>query len=367
MGQGPFGFRGVLAQGLISLVLAGCGASRTPVVLAAVGGWSGPEEQELRQGIELAVAQVNAAGGRPIRILYRDDRNDNQAAAEIARQLVQDPAVVAVIGHTRSDPTLVAAKVYDGVMPLVVARLTSPDLTGLSRWIFQLVPTDSAYSAAVADFSKQHGWRTAAVLFNNTARGRTTAEEFRRLFKGDVLSMDPAVFPAPLAGDLKIFVAYHKRLAPDVVYVPVGEPKEYIREAQLQRLPSAVIGWDVWAGLSSDASLPGQFFYIAPFDLASPRAPTRDFVTAFRQRYGKAPGPFAALGFDAVGLLATTIARTGPDRRRVRDALAALTPDAPFEGAIGSVSFSGDGNVVGPQPVIVPLRSAPHSGTEVQP
>ncbi len=366
MGKGLLAFRGWIVQGAVAVLLTGCAGARAPIVLAAVGGWSGPEEQELRRGIELAAARVGA-GERPIRIVFKEDRNDNRTAEEIAQQLVADPAVTAVIGHTRSDPTLVAAKVYDGTMPVVVPRFTSPDLTGLSRWIFQMLPTDSAYAAAVADFSKLQGWRTAAVLFNNTARGRTTAEQFRRLFGGQVVALDPAVFPAPLPGDLKIYVAYHKRLAPDVVYVPVGEPKEYIREAQLQRLPSAVIGWDVWAGLSSDASLPGRFFYIAPFDLASPRGPTKEFAARYRQRYGADPGPFAALGYDAVRLLAAAVQRVGTDRRRVRDALAALTPDAPYQGAIGSVSFSGDGTIVGPQPVIVPLRSVAHAGAEVQP
>lgn len=362
MGQGMVNLR-LAGPVLLGLALAGCGG-RTPVVLAAVGGWNGPEEQELRRGIELAAVQVDAVGGRPLRVVFKDDRNDNAAAAEIAQQLVRDPAVVAVIGHTRSDPTLVAAKAYDGALPVVVARFTSPDLTGLSRWVFQMLPTDSAYAAAAADFAKLHGWRRAAVLFNNTARGRTTAEQFRRLFAGEVLSVDPAVFPAPPPGDLKIYVAYHKRLAPDVVYVPVGEPKEYIREAQLQALPAAVIGWDVWAGLSSDASLPGRFYYIAPFDLATKRAPTQEFVAAFRARYGTDPGPFAALGYDAVRLLAAAAARSGPDRRRLRDALAALTPDASYEGAIGSISFSGDGTIVGPQPVIRTLRSS-RAGAEV--
>ncbi len=365
MGQGSRAIGGSIVQGVVALVLSGCGAGRAPVVFAAVGGWSGPEERELRQGMELAVARV-AEGERPIRVVFKEDHNDNRAAEEIAAGLVADPTITAVIGHTRSDPTLVAAKVYDGAVPVVVPRFTSPDVTGLSRWVFQMLPTDSAYAAAVADFSKLQGWRRAAVLFNNTARGRATAEQFRRLFGGDVAALDPAVFPAPLPGDLRVYVSYHKRLAPDVVYMPVGEPKEYIREAQLQRLPSAVIGWDVWAGLSSDASLPGRFYYIAPFDLGSRRAPTRDFVAAFRGRYGKEPGPFAALGYDAVRLLATAVQRAGTDRRRVREALAALSPERPFEGAIGSVSFRDDGTIVGPQPVVLPLRATPGAGAEVQ-
>lgn len=345
----------------IILVSGGCTRARGPVVIAAVGEWTGGDEKALRQGIELAAAEVNRAGGvdgRPLQVRFRDDRNDNAAAAQVARELVGDPAVIAVIGHTRSDPTLVAVKVYDGQMPVLTARFTSPDVSGLSRWVFQLVPTDSAYSAAVVRFAEAHGWRTAALVFNNSARGRETAEQFQKQFPGQVLSLDPATFPAPLPGDMKVMVEYHRMARPDVVFAPVGEPREYIAEAQRQGLQSAVVGWDVWSSLTRDPSLPGDFYHVVPFDLAAARPETRHFVDAFRAAHGAAPSPFAALGYDAVRLLAHVAADGGADRGRVRDRLAALTPATAFPGAIGPLSFTAAGTVEGPQPGVVRLPAA---------
>jgi len=343
---------------------AGCGGGSAPVTIAAVGNWEGPEERALRQGIELAVAGLGDSGvdGRPVRIVFRDDHNDNDSAAMVAAELVADPTVLAVIGHTRSDPTLVAMKVYDGVMPVVTARFTSPDVSGLSRWVFQLVPTDSAYSAAVVRFAAARDWRTAALVFNNTARGRATAEQFKLQFPGEVLSMDPATFPQPLPGDMRVFVQYHRSERPDLVFLPIGAERapDYIRAAQAEGLGAAVIGWDVWASVTSDASLPGEFYRLIPFDLTADRPEVRRFAEDFEARYGAAPDPFAALGYDAVGLLGRA-ARGCRDRACIRDAIASLSPARAYPGVIGTLSFAADGTPIGPQPVVVALSSRARS------
>lgn len=357
---GPFRSRPARRAGLLcALLLAACGRDAGTVRIAAVGNWDGPDEQVLQRGIEQALGELNGAGGPRYEIVYHDDNDTDSTAARIATELVADPSIVAVIGHTRSDPTLVAMRAYSGHVPVVSARMTSPDISGISSWVFSLLPTDSAYSAAVARFADDHGWTRGAVVFNNTAKGRAAAESFRAQFHGQVLSQDPAVFPAPLPGDLTHYVAYHKQRGLDVVYVPVGEPKEYIREAQAQALPAAVIGWDVWAPLTYDPALPGEFYHVLPFDLRADRAETRAFVDAYARAHGgEAAGIFAASGYDALKVLAHAIDEGGADREAIRDALAALNPEHPYAAVIGPLSFAADGTPVGPQPVVVPLTAA---------
>ncbi len=348
-------------------LLAGCARTQTPVVVAAVGGWDvGPEERAIRQGIELAVQQVNDSGGiggRRLEVRFTEDGNDNQKAAQIAQQLVAEPAVLAVIGHTRSDPTLVAMKVYDGVMPVVSARLSSPDISGLSHWVFQLVPPDSTYSATVSAFASARNSRRAVLLFNNTARGRAQALFFKQLYRGEVLGMDPVGFPVPPAGDVTMFAQWHKLRTPDLVFVPIGAERaqEYVNAAQQERLSAAVIGWDVWGPITRDPSLPGEFYRLVPFDLGASRPETQRFLAAMRAR-GAAPDHFAALGYDALRLIAAA-ARTDASRAGIREAIAAYSAERTFPGAIGPLYFGHDGNVVGPQPVVVPLSSAPRTAT----
>ncbi len=361
-----------LSPGLLWLagaaLLLGCGRAQGPLVIAAVGGWNvGPEERAIQEGMQLAVEQVNdsnAIPGRKLQLDIKEDGNDNAAAAQIAQQLVADPRVVAVIGHTRSDPTLVAMKVYDGVMPVISPRLSSPDIGGLSSWVFQLVPPDSAYAAAVVSFAARHNWRRAAVLFNNTARGRAQAQFFRQLFPGEIVSLDAGGFPAPAAGDVTVFAQYHKLQAPDMVFAPIGAERaqEYVNAAQQLALRAGVVGWDVWGPITSDPAQGGEFFRLVPFDLSSDRAETRGFVADYRARFNAEPDPFAALGYESVRLIAAA-ARERATRAGIRDALAAFSPSRPYPGVTGPLSFDRDGNVLGPQPAIVPLRSAPRTST----
>jgi ABC-type branched-subunit amino acid transport system substrate-binding protein len=71
------------------------------------------------------------------------------------------------------------------------------------------------------------------------------------------------------------------------------------------------------------------------------------FVRAYRAKYPSAspPNQPAAASYDAVYLLKHVIERAGTDRRRIRDALAAVgTPDA-FEGVTGRIAFDSLGDV----------------------
>jgi ABC-type branched-subunit amino acid transport system substrate-binding protein len=65
------------------------------------------------------------------------------------------------------------------------------------------------------------------------------------------------------------------------------------------------------------------------------------FNQRYRQRFGAEPGIGAAQAYDAVRVLATSLRRSGPNRARLRDALAAVSA---FAGASGVISFDHAGN-----------------------
>ena len=71
-------------------------------------------------------------------------------------------------------------------------------------------------------------------------------------------------------------------------------------------------------------------------------SPLREsFEKRFRQRAGALPTPAAAQAYDAVRILAAGLRRSGPNRARLRDALAELSP---YAGASGIISFDHAGN-----------------------
>src|SRR5207253_336629 len=87
-----------------------------------------------------------------------DDSGSEDVAVRIAAQLYADPAVVAVIGHLSSGTTLAAARVYGaGATPVVMISpsASSPDLSGISPYVFRVCPSDLQHGPHLARFALQ--------------------------------------------------------------------------------------------------------------------------------------------------------------------------------------------------------------------
>ena len=100
------------AWSLAFLALAGCAGNKTPYVVGAVGPWKQGYGLQNLQGVELAVEEINKAGGingHQLRLISRDDEGDGTIAAKIAQDFVNTRAVSAVIGHVNSSGMLSAA------------------------------------------------------------------------------------------------------------------------------------------------------------------------------------------------------------------------------------------------------------------
>jgi len=296
----------------------------------------------------MAVDEINATAAwrqHPLRVVYRDDSASGVRAAAIAQELVDSAPVVAVVGHVNSKAMMAAARVYDGHMAAIATSATSPDLTGLSRWTFRVVSSDSANGQAIAQFVNQRGWHRAAVLYENNSYGRGLANAFRRSYKGEIVTFDPVDDTGNES--FEPFVSFFKLRAPDVVLVATTDPpaRAFLKEAKRQQLAAKIVGADGWMPLTGDGSIADGVFVGAPFTATDTRADALRFIQAYRKRYGTDPDGYAALAYDATYVLAQAIEKVGTDRARVRDYLASM--NAPFPGATGPIRFGPDGDPTG--------------------
>ncbi|HEY4954489.1 MAG TPA: ABC transporter substrate-binding protein, partial [Gemmatimonadaceae bacterium] len=104
-------------QSLALLLVAACGGRSTTYTVGAAGPWKESYGVMTRRGIDLAVEEINHAGGihgSPLRLVARDDEANGSRATAIAQDFVRDSRVLAVIGHVNSGAMLAAARVYDG-------------------------------------------------------------------------------------------------------------------------------------------------------------------------------------------------------------------------------------------------------------
>jgi branched-chain amino acid transport system substrate-binding protein len=341
-------------SGLLGLLLvAACGKGGDSYTIGAAGPWKEGYGVMSHRGIDLAVDEINHAGGihgAPLKVIARDDEASGSRATEIAQEFVANPAVLAVVGHVNSGAMLAAARIYDDQLTAVATTASSPDLSGVSKWTFRVISSDSLNGVILARFASRIGGtsaalKNAAVLYENDSYGRGLAEAFRRAFRGTIISFDPISEDV----DAEPFVSFFKLRNPGIVFVAGREKSalKILREAKRQGFEAVFIGGDGWQSIVSDTVASEGAYVGTSFNSEDPDPSVQRFVHAFETKYGTRPDAFAALAYDATRLIAEALAKNGKDRRGVRDYLASLNGSSPFEGVTGPVYFNTNGDPIG--------------------
>ena len=107
---------------------------------------------QLRQGVEQAVADINAQGGilgQKIELFIGDDRADPREGVSVANKFVAD-GVKFVVGHFNSGVTIPASDVYqENGMLVITPAATNPKVTERSMWnMFRVCGRDDQQGGA---------------------------------------------------------------------------------------------------------------------------------------------------------------------------------------------------------------------------
>lgn len=163
-----------------------------PIRIGVSGPFSGgssPMGDSMRNGIRLAVDEINNIGGingRKFELIERDDEAKNDVGAKIAEELVQQK-VVATVGIVNTGVGLASIDAYQQAkIPLLIAVSTGTTLTrkfappaAPENYIFRISPTlDLEAKVIVADLSRK-GLRSVSILADNTAYGEAGLKAFK--------------------------------------------------------------------------------------------------------------------------------------------------------------------------------------------
>jgi branched-chain amino acid transport system substrate-binding protein len=316
----------------------------------------------------MAVNQINARRGirgRKVELRVVDDSGNEDTAVRVAEQLYADPAIVAVVGHLSSGTSLAAARVYGGgatPTAMISPSASSPELSGLSPFVFRVCPSDLQHGPQLARYAWQTlGARRAGIIYLNSDYGRgvraTFAAEFERL-GGTVLEADPYV---PATASLEPYLARMRRGGADVLLLAAERPgaELALREMRALGLTWPVLGGDALAGIETDGALAEGIRLSAAYLPDGRDDRNVAFVADYARAYpGQRPDHRGAGAYDIVLLLARAVEHAGADRRAVRDYLARVgRSNPPFEGVTGAITFDGSGDVAGRTVVIGVVRS----------
>jgi branched-chain amino acid transport system substrate-binding protein len=305
---------------------------------------------QLKEGAELAVANINAAGGvlgQQLVLDVGDDACDPKQATSVANDFASKK-VVFVAGHFCSSSSIPASKVYteEGILQITPAS-TNPKFTDEGSWnTFRTCGRDDQQGAvAGAYIAKEYKGRKVAILHDNTAYGKGLADETKKAM--NAAGMQETLYAAYVPGekDYSSLVSRLKGAGIDLIYVGGyhTETGLIMRQAKEQGMKLTVMGGDAlvtnefWqiTGASGDGA-------IMTFPSDPRRRPTAAAVVKQFRDKGIDPEGYVLYTYAAVQEWADAVKKAGTtDPKKVAATLKAGTWDT----VLGPISYDKKGDV----------------------
>jgi branched-chain amino acid transport system substrate-binding protein len=328
--------------------------------VGAQTGYLAPYDQPSLQGLELAVKQINAAGGiggtTPIELTSRDMRSETAESAREAQELI-DSGVHILLTPCDVDPSVAAGQIAQAAgIPAISTCASTPTLPAIvGDYMFSNYTADNLQAAALAGYAMEQGYKSALILLSrDTPYTHKLPEYFGQAFEKKGGSVVGTVEYKMGQQDFSAEVTRIKELGtpPDVIMTSAYEPDfpAFIKQLRAAGITSPILGSD---GIDSPTTLAlgeiaeGVVFSNAGFP--SEGSPLAQFYVDYKAEHGTEPDTiFIATGYDAMKIIEAAVIAAGGDLSgaALRDALDNLEN---VQGATGSITYKGMNRV--------PLRS----------
>ena len=313
---------------LVVCSVAGCGEKETNTIkIGSAGPLSGSVSiygQAVKEGVELAVEEINAAGGVNVDgtmmklelVDFVNDEGDAKKAAAALTSLISKDVDV-VVGAVTSGATegLIAEAVKHGV-PVITPTGTADKLTigdngderDVRYNVFRACFYDSYQGTYMGQYAATQGVKKAYVLYNNDEDySKGLKDAFVETARANNIEVATAAYGK---NDDKFDGFWTPILSGeyDCVYVPDYYEKVYniLKAGYSNGYQGVCYGGDGWDGVikqvkeGEDVSFLEKCFYTNHYFGESENAVVKTFVEKYQEKYGSIPVSFAALGYDAV-------------------------------------------------------------------
>ena len=280
-----------------------------------------------KQGIELAVSEINKKGGidvngqkKKIKLIVRDNKTAIATSASVAAQLTNKDKVAAIVGPATTNagtaeiPNITKAKV-----PSVSPSATDPNYTlqkngKVQPFVFRACYQNNFQGSSAAKFVMNNvkAKRVAVYSDNSSDYGNGLAKAFKKAYKGKIV--DSQTFSEG-DKDFNAVLTSFKAKKVDAIYVPgyYTEVGLIIKQARQIGIKVPIIGSDGMADPKlaqiAGAKNASRIYYTTPFSTqVAAKDPTASkFMQNFKKRYHEEAPTFSALAYDAVYMIKEAI------------------------------------------------------------
>lgn len=323
------------------LALTSCGAKETNEIkiggIFPLSGAVAVYGVECKNGIDLAIEEINAAGGingKNVVLFSEDDEGNPDKTVNAYQKLTSKDGAKIIIGSLTSGCTqAITNRAQAQKVVQIAPAATAPAITDAGDYIFRACFIDPFQGRVGGKFSAETlNAKTAAILYdtgNDYSVGLT--ENFEAAFTqagGKIVAKEAYTTNDK---DFNAQLTKIKSANPDVVYLPdyYNVVALIAKQLRAQGIEAPIVGADGWDGILGNSSaevLNG--FYSNHYATDSTDPAVQAFVKKFNDKYNKDPNSFAALGYDSVYILKDAIIKAGSDdATAVKEALKATNGD----------------------------------------
>ena len=298
-------------------------------------------------GAQLAVDEANAAGGycgKPFRLMLHNDSAVWGAASNEVVKMVYDEKVWAMFGSISGDTTHIALRVtLKAETPLINSAATDPTIPEtLIPWFLTDLQDDRVQGYTLArHIYTELGLKRIAILRVNDRYGRFGVLKFRDASRrlGHPVIIEQKFMPGDTDFRRQLRIIQDSRVDGIVLWTDIAPTAAILKQMQELGMKQRVFGshrtiGDELPQLAGPAA--EGFEAVFPYDPTQHRKEWLDFDDRFHAQYHEKPDHFAALAYDAMGILLKAICQAGLNRGRIRDALTGMTK---YDGATGEMVF----------------------------
>ncbi|MDP3181192.1 MAG: ABC transporter substrate-binding protein [Desulfobaccales bacterium] len=310
-----------------------------------------------RRGVEMAVAEVNKAGGvngRQVELIVEDEKDSPAASVNAVQKLINVDKVIGMVGPMTSGDVMAATKIADEAkVVMITPTATTPQLSGAAAYVYRGCSRIDTQAKVLTKYVAQN-WKpkTVAIFFSNEPYGKGSAKFFGEEF--EKLGVKVVANESFMRGsrDFKSELTKIKAANPDILFIPGYTPETAPAAAQARQLGmnQKILGvygdmdpvYIQLAGKGAEGHVIGVE-YDEDYDTPKNKAFKKNYYELAKKNNDPVNIMFAALSFDAASMILEGMKKNGPTAEGIKKFLDEVKD---FDGITGKLSFDKTHDIV---------------------
>jgi branched-chain amino acid transport system substrate-binding protein len=329
------------------LFAAGMSYAADTIKIGVSGPYTGGSSSmgvSMRDGVRLAAAEINKAGGllgKQIQLVERDDEAKNERGVQIAQELINKEQVVATVGFINTGVSLASQRFYEEAKipvfnnvstgTVVTQQFKAPEFP--DNYIFRNAAADSIQAPMIVEEAiTRRGFKKVAILSDSTNYGQLGREDLEKAlaakgvkavavekFNIKDVDMTPQLLKAKEAG-AEVILTYG--IGPELAQIANGMTKLGWKVPMIGSWTLSMANFIDNAGPGGEGARMPETFIQEPNTMKR-KAFIDGYLKTFKPKNNRIDSPVsAAQGYDSILLLAAAIKQAGTtDGPKVREAL----------------------------------------------